>query len=262
MEYGLCCGPERAPALKAAGYDYFESTVGALLCPEAPEADFDARRAAHAAAGLPCPVLALFLPGDLRVTGPELDRDRQRRYLDTVFPRARKAGVDTIVFGSGGARRVPDGFPQGEAWGQLAAFARAAGEAAAPHGVRLAMEPLNAKECNILTTLAETLRFVDEVGHPAVRALVDAYHWGRERESAEVIASAGARLVHVHVATTANRVAPGAEPCPFDEFARGLRGARYGGRMSIEARVDEENFPAAAAAALAALRAVGEAAKA
>lgn len=252
MLFGVTCDPKRAAAAKRAGYDYFEATVGGLLCPEKSDADFAAALAAHRAAELPCPALAIFLPGDLKVTGNAIDRDRQRRYLDAVFPRAQQAGVELIVFGSGGARNVPEGFDHATAVGQLRDFVREAGDRAAAHGVRLAMEPLC--DSNILSTLAETIAFVDDVNHPAVRLLVDAYHWGRQNETADVIAEAGPRLIHAHIATVERRLAPGAEPCDFAPFVDGLRRAGYDGRLSMESFVDPDDEAACLAAGLAEMK--------
>src|SRR5262249_25937777 len=52
----------------------------------------------------------LFLPATLKVTGPAIDRDRQHAYVEKAFDRLARLGVEVVVFGSGGARRVPDGF--------------------------------------------------------------------------------------------------------------------------------------------------------
>lgn len=256
MQFGICADPRRAALAKTVGFDYVESGVSRLLCPESSAAEFEKSLAEHRAAGLPCPVVNGFLPGDLKVTGPALDFDRQHRYLDTVFSRAARAGVEIVVFGSGGARNVPEGFDPADAWAQLVAFTRRAGERAAGHNIRLAMEPLRSGECNILTTLADTIRFVDEVNHPSVRALVDSFHWGRENESAEVIGQAGARLIHAHIATVANRMAPGREDQDFMPFAHGLRAAGYHARLSVEAGLDESRETESMATALRVMRTI------
>ena len=97
MLFGVCGGAELAPTVRGAGYAYLEASVGARLCPEGPEADFADRQTVFCDAGLPTPVCNLFLPGDLKVVGPEADKDRQERYLDIVFVRAALAGVEVIV---------------------------------------------------------------------------------------------------------------------------------------------------------------------
>lgn len=83
------------------------------------------------------------------------------------------AGIRTIVFGSGGARNIPDDFCRAEAWEQLVSFGRLAAGAASRHGVTLGAEPLNRKECNVLNSVKESAAYVHEVGHSHFRLLVD-----------------------------------------------------------------------------------------
>lgn len=252
MHYGLCCGPELAADAKAAGFDYFEPRVERLLCPTEPEAEFERRRREHDAAGLPHPVVNILFPAGLPgLVGPgcENRRDLLRRHLDIVFDRAVRGDIETIVFGSSAARSLPEDFPREEGWQQLVAWGRELGDRAAAAGLRIAVEPLNRRECNMFTSLAETLTFVAMVDRPAVAALVDAYHWARENEAVETIARAGDRLIHAHVATAVNRQAPGEEPCDLSGFYRGLVRAGYDGRMSVEGGLPEpERLPRVLAA--------------
>ena len=109
------------------------------------------------------------------------------------------------------------------------------GPVAGDHGVTIAVEPLNAAECNVLTTVGESARLVKQVDHPAVRLLVDGYHWGKDDDSADDVIAAGDMLVHAHVATTTQRLAPGAEQCgKLPAFFDCLGRAGYDGRVSVE----------------------------
>ena len=62
----------------------------------------------------------------LRVTGPDIDRDQQTVYVRKAFDRLARLGTQIVVFGSGGARRVPDGFSKDDALKQLVDFGRRA----------------------------------------------------------------------------------------------------------------------------------------
>ncbi|MCL1899091.1 MAG: sugar phosphate isomerase/epimerase [Promicromonosporaceae bacterium] len=230
----------RAAAARQAGFAYLEPGVGARLCPEEPDSAFAARQEEFARVGLPTPVCNLFLPGDMKVAGPAADAVRQRKFLEAAMPRAAQAGVRVIIFGSGGQRRVPEGLTAAGGRRALLAFARMAGDLAQAHGAVVAMEPLNRAETDLLTSVAETAAFVDEAGHPAVKMMVDAFHWSREGETEDAIARAGARIVHAHIGTTANRLAPGLEPFPaMEAFFRGLARAGFGGRVSVEAGLQD-----------------------
>ena len=98
------------------------------------------------------------------------------------------------------------------------------------------VEPLNQQECNVLTSVGESGRYVEDVDHPAVRLLVDAYHWGKDDLSTEDIVSYGHLLRHVHIATVTTRLAPGLEPYDFTPFFSALGKTGYDGLISIEAR--------------------------
>lgn len=239
MQYGVCGGLDLAPVAQACGYDYLEASVGGVLKPLEPEAVFEDVLRVVAAMPLPCPALNCFVPANLKLVGPAVDLPALEAYVTTVFRRAQRAGVRTIVFGSGGARQVPEGCDRLEAWSQLVAFGRMFAPIAARHGVTVAVEPLNRRETNIVNTLAEGAALVRAINQPAVRLLVDAYHWLLEGDSADDLVAHGSLLAHVHIATVPNRLAPGVEPCDLQPFFHALAAAGYAGRISFEGKLTD-----------------------
>ncbi len=249
MTYGVCGDPGVASIAADAGYEFAEWTVEAVLRPREPDDAFTAALAQVRRAPLPYPVLNVFVPGDLKITGPDADLKRLREFVTIVMRRAQVAGIEVIVFGSGGARRIPDGFDRAVAHRQIVAFCRMAAPLAADHGVAIAVEPLNLSECNVLNTVAECGELVKEVSHPGLRLLVDAYHLMRDSDLLDDIVEYGDLLAHAHIATVPNRLAPAGEPCDLREFFASLARAGYAGRVSIEARLSEpqREIPAALA---------------
>jgi sugar phosphate isomerase/epimerase len=249
MKFGVCGDPKMAAFAAQAGFEYFEWSVGGLLQPRQPDVDFTQSLAQAQAAGLPCPALNVFIPADLKITGPQADLRKLEEYVRVALKRASLAGVKVIVFGSGGARSVPEGFDHAQANRQIIAFCEMLAPLAQQHGVTIAVEHLNRRECNILTSVAECAALVRQVNHPALRLLVDAYHWGLEQEPVESIRDNGDILVHAHIATTANRLPPGGEAHDFRPFWSALRQSGYDGRLSIEASIKnpERDLPAALA---------------
>jgi sugar phosphate isomerase/epimerase len=239
MRLGVCGGPDRAAVAAEAGFEYLEWSVGALLCPRDERARFEQALAEARAAALPCEALNCFLPGDLKVTGPDAEPAAQEAYVSVTMQRAEEAGVRVIVFGSGGARRIPEGFDRERAHAQLLDFSRMAATHANNHGVTLVFEPLNVNECNVLTTVAECAALAREVDLPAMRVLVDGYHWLKDKDTVAGIVDAGPLLAHTHIATETHRRAPGEEACDFSAFFGALRTAGYDRRMSVEARVED-----------------------
>jgi len=239
MQYGVCGGPEIGGVAAEAGYDYFEWSVGALLKPRESKEAFHESLEAVRNAPLPCPVLNCFIPEDLKITGPDADLRALEQYATVTLRRAEEAGVEVIVFGSGGSRRIPDGFDRQAALRQIVDFCRMLAPIARRYGVTVAIEPLNRADCNVLNTVGECAAIVREVDHPSLRLLVDSYHWAKDNDSLQDIATHGDLLSHVHIATVPNRLPPGAERCELAPFFEALREAGYHGRASIEAKIPD-----------------------
>ena len=87
-----------------------------------------------------------------------------------------------------------------------------------------------------------------EVAHPRVRVLADAYHVRQENEDPAILGTLGTALVHVHVAQRAERVFPDGDDATLAAFFGRLRATGYAGRCSIEGYT--KDFPADAARAL------------
>src|SRR5262249_8795906 len=139
---GLTGSDDRAALGREAGFDYLVGPVSKNLVPDRDDAQFEARLAELKALPLPLRACNVVLRAPLRVTGPEADHGAIAAYADKVFRRARRAGVERIVFGSADARGVPNGFPHERAREQLVALLKRLGPLAADAGVLLVPENL------------------------------------------------------------------------------------------------------------------------
>ena len=236
MRFAVCSNdPAVIADSREAGFDYVEVSVPNFVRPSEPEDAFAETLASYRAAGLPIESANLFLPRELRCTGPDaVPMERLVEYAGTVCRRLASAGVPILVFGSGGARRLPEGWPKEKADEQFVALLSRIGPIAEKHGVKIAVEPLARVECNYINTVDEGAALARASGSPAVGVLADSYHWARNGEGAETILSARDRLIHAHLATMPNRKAPGVEPYDFVPFFRALVDAGYDGRVTIE----------------------------
>jgi len=233
MRFGCCAGPEMGKALADAGYDYIELSVSRHLQPGVADEEWAPLREAIEGQPLSAEAFNTFLPPDLKVTGAMVDRERVARYLHVAFDRAAKLGGRVIVFGSGGARNVPQGFPRERAWQQLRDFARQSGEKAARAGVTICVEPLNRDESNVINDLHEAWRLAQQTEHPQVKVLADLYHMVREGEPMEHLTEVSGWISHVHVADT-DRRPPGTGSYPYPAFFGSLQQTGYDGRCSVE----------------------------
>ena len=260
MRFGICTGPENRDALAEAGADYIELAVAGALRPEQLEEEvMPPLRLAFASSALKPEAYNVLLPGDLKVVGPEVDAARQERYLESAFARAAALGGQVAVFGSGGARGIPEGWPREEAQRQVREFLGRGGPIAARYSMVIAIEPLNVSECNFLNSVAEAVTLARAVNHPAVAVLSDLYHVDHDGQSYAETREAMPLLRHVHVAGAVGRRAPVAADYVFlRDYLAVVKASGYDERISIEG--SWENLPKQAPEALDVLRRAWEAA--
>ncbi|MAF10944.1 xylose isomerase [Candidatus Poribacteria bacterium] len=242
--------PDAIEVLVDAGCDFMEFGVG-MVGPDLPEASFESFRAALADAPLAAECFNSFIAPSVRLVGPERDWARVEAYVSTAVARVVAAGGEIIVFGSGGARNVPDDYSRDAADAEIDEFLRFAGEQGRLHGVTIAIEPLNTKESNILTSVAEACAVAGRVDMPEVAVLADFYHMDEEDEPFSNIVDAGFQLTHVHVADT-GRLHPGTGSYDYPGFWQALAGAGYNSRISVEC--NWRDFPKEVAPAMRFLR--------
>lgn len=234
MRIGCCCNIEDAPIAHAAGFDFIECKVTSLLPEESDEA-VATIIAQHQASPLPIAAFNVFLPRDLKIVGPEVDSARVGRYIDNGLGRVNQIGGEIIVFGSGAARAIPDGFPEQEAQKQTVSFLQRVADAADRHGITVVIEPLNRKETNTIFTVDEGVELARAVNRPSIQVLADFYHMDEEQEPLTHLLEYAAWIKHVHVADTERR-APGTGQYPYAAFADYLRQTGYSGMVSVECR--------------------------
>jgi sugar phosphate isomerase/epimerase len=233
--FGCCGGIADAPLIRDAGFDYIELPVGALMS-ATDDAAFRRIMENIGAFGIPVETCNVFIPAALKITGPQVEREPLWQYAALALQRMGEIGVRVCVFGSGGARSIPEGFDRDRALDQLAAFLDHVQEVSARRGVRVVIEPLNRKESNVFNSVGESDAFTVARGLTGVGVLADLYHISVEGESYDGIMAAGDRLSHVHVAD-ADRSAPGeGVATDYAGFFHGLRSIGYAGTISIEAR--------------------------
>lgn len=233
MKFGCCTDIDNASVVHEAGYDFLECTVVSLV----PENDSDYKEVLNKVKESPIPVEVcnVFLPGNIKIVGENADEEAIKNYLAKALPRVKEIGADTVVFGSGGARTIPEGFPRHQAEEQIEHFLHLAADHAESLGITIVIEPLNTKESNVINSVPEAVELAQRVNRPSIQALADFYHMEEENESLENIVDAKEYLKHVHVADS-GRLAPGTGSYPYKEFAEALQRADYSKRVSIECK--------------------------
>lgn len=236
MRFGICSSPDQAEELAQCGFDYVEWPLRSIA--ELDDSAYAELRKQASKLPVHPEAFNVMLPGSIKVVGPDADPQKLQRYLEHAFLRASELGGGLVVFGSGGSRRVPEGWSQEEALAQFEEACRLTGEQAAAHGLTIALEPLNTGETNLINSVAEGAAVVERVAHPAVRLLSDLYHVGVEGESFADTTTAGPVLAHVHVAVPEDRTIPlpGREGDVLQRYFEALNRGGYNGRVSVEGK--------------------------
>ena len=128
-------------------------------------------------------------------------------------------------------------FPRPAIWDMAVDLVRQAGEYAASKGLEIALElePFNEA---LLKDVHELVRFVDEVGVPAVLATADISHLHLSNASFEDVAVMQGKLGHIHLSDCDGKVhgdmPAGMGVTPIKEYLQAIVDTGYEGTVSIE----------------------------
>lgn len=229
-------GAENIEYIAAAGFDYFEVPLAEVTALSDEEFSIFKTRIKTSGVGAEC--CNNFLPKTMRLTGPNADHETALAYVDRALPRAQALGVNTVVFGSPGAKNLPDSFPYDEGFKQIISFLQKVNPKAKEHGITIAIEPICYLESNIIRTFAEGCKLAEEAACENVRVLVDYFHMEQENEPVSKLLENGRQfLQHVHFARINGRGFPrkiGEDP-HYAPFFAALKEIGYDGRISVEA---------------------------
>lgn len=221
--------------MKAAGYSCMVESIQSWVSPEKfSDAQFEDVIARFAKAKLPVYALNIFIPGNMKLVGPDVHEQQLLDYAEKVFDRCDRLGVSLIVWGSGGARRVPEGFDHGVATKQFVAIATKISELARKKGIVLALENLNHTETNFINTVADALEVVKKVDQPNFKLCADIYHMLMEDESPGILSKTRKYLIHCDAAEKDGRTPPGVHNDDFRPYLTELYKVGYSGMIILE----------------------------
>jgi sugar phosphate isomerase/epimerase len=139
------------------------------------------------------------------------------------------------VLGSGGPRRLPEGYDMTKAKTDFIVLCKKLAAVAGKYGIMIALESLQSSETNFLNTVKSAAEIVRGVNHPNFRLNADIFHMMRENESPQSIIDAADLLGHCEIAEKQTRSMPGLMGDDFKPYLRALRKANYKGHIFIEA---------------------------
>jgi len=112
-------------------------------------------------------------------------------------------------------------------------------EMAEARGLRIALEPLNRFESDLVNNVDDVLRLINDINHPAANVMLDGFHMNiEEPDIIAAITMAGDRLLHLQVSEN-YRGTPGTGQTRWDDYRQGLEAIGYTGTVSIESFTTE-----------------------
>ena len=138
-----------------------------------------------------------------------------------------------------GKAHLEDAAARKAEWDRAVLGVREMAEYAAPKGVRLALEPLNRFETDMINVVLQGLDFIEQVGMDNVGLHLDTFHMHlEEKNSAAAIRRASGHIFHFHACEN-DRGVPGAGQVRWMEIAAALKEVEYQGPVVIESFTSE-----------------------
>lgn len=220
-------------SIRTLGYSLIEIAYE----PQAPIGARELRAAAHAV-GLRLSVAGNFTGGRDLSADDESVRAEGLRYLIDCIDFTVQVGADVVAgpmySAVGKARLLEPAKREQQRWWAVQNIRRAA-DHAARHGVRLAIEPLNRFETDLVNTTAQALALCDDIERENVGLSLDTFHMNIEEDSfSHAIIAAAPRLFSFQ-ASENTRGTPGSGHVPWAEVFATLRKVRYDGPVIVEA---------------------------
>ena len=215
------------------GFDLIE------VCVEDPTTiDTKAIRRRIEAAGIRATVCGAFGPDRDMSADDASVRRNAIGYVNRCADIAQELGADIVVgpmYSAVGRTRMAEPEER-RAQRRLAGESiREAADYARERGVRLALEPLNRFETDLINTVDQGVELVEEIGRDNVGLLVDTFHMNiEEKDLPAALRRAGRHIFEFH-ACSSDRGTPGEDHLAWPGIAAALREVGYDGPVVIEA---------------------------
>lgn len=159
------------------------------------------------------------------------------KYIETCLDLCVSWGASIFagpMYSAVGKARMVSAQQREKEWQLAVANLRIVCDMAAHRGVKLAIEPLNRFESDLVNTAEDVVRLVNDIDHPSAGILLDGFHMAIEERNVEsAIRLAGEKLLHLQVSEN-YRGSPGTGQTPWNTYKAGLEAINYKGIVSIE----------------------------
>ena len=216
MKFGLCISSDKALTAYDAGADYYEISASGELY-EITDSEYQTLKSRVLSNEKIKPYSTNGLvSGTVKLCGPEADTEKISGYAEKVFGRLSGLGIKMLVFGSGKAREIPDGYPSDKAYGELLRSADIFSDVAAKYGQTQGAD------------------FVRKVAKNNFRLLADFYHVSESGEDFKAIEQNSDIIAHLHISSRERSIIKDSDRGYISEIAALLKKINYSGAISYE----------------------------
>lgn len=172
----------------------------------------------------------------------EVSRQKAVSYFKRQIESVRMVGGDyLIVVPSAVGKFFPMGNDASDDWKWSVESVCKLTETAEENGITLVIEPLNRYESCIVNNADDVLRFVQEVNHPHVKALLDTYHMNIEEADLEEAFLKLQDWVEVVHFADSNRQALGKGHIDFQKVVTGMKKIGFDKTIVLECTASGPN---------------------
>jgi sugar phosphate isomerase/epimerase len=192
-------------------------------------------------AGLPIVSIACVAVGliDFNPSVQRFHLQRCRAYLDLTYEYEAR----NVLLVLGEYIWEQQVIPPAEQWRTGVRNLRELGEYAARLGLQIALE-LEPFKLSLVNNVDSMVRFLDEVGHPAVRANIDVSHLVLSHTPPEELRRLKGKAIHVHLSDCDGKVhgdlPPGRGVVDFAPYLKEIKALGIDGAVSIELEYSPE----------------------
>lgn len=191
--------------------------------------------------GLPVVSVACVAVGliDFNPSVQRFHMDRCRAYLDFCY----ELGAQNLLLVLGEYIWERQVIPPAEQWATGVKHLKALGDYAANLNLQIALE-LEPFKLSLLNDVPNMVKFIDDVGHPAVRANIDVSHLQLAGTKPEELRRLKGKAIHVHISDCDGKVhgdlPPGRGVVDFVPYLKEIAALNIPGAVSIELEYSPE----------------------
>jgi D-psicose/D-tagatose/L-ribulose 3-epimerase len=223
---------ELAPKVKAMGFDILE-----IACENPALLDIQTIKSELEVNGLSPVICGVFGPDRNICSFDPKVRQNARQYIIWMIDAAAYVGSPVVcgpMYSAVGKEHLEDSESRKKEWGLAVSELQEMADYAAGKGIKLAFEPLNRFETDMINTVSQGLAFIKDIGRDNVGFHLDTFHMHlEEKSSAQAIRLAGDKIFHFHACEN-DRGVPGTGQVRWQEIAPALKSTNYQGPIVIE----------------------------